>query len=295
MLAELNKKNSSLIQIRDFFQQRNITEVVSPCLHRYTIPDLNIEQFVVETQKEKLYLQSSPELFLKKMLIAGAGDIYSITSSFRKNEISDIHKQEFTMIEWYRKNIGYMNLCDETTDLILHLDQKKHNLQVIKMSYDSLLQKYLKRSYKNADIPFLRYFCQDKKISLPDGLSRDEILDLIISTHISCSFSSNLLHVIYDYPPSQAHCAKITNKKAARFEIYWGQTELANGCEELNDTNEQLQRFIDTNKQREKRALKPFVYDDDFVLNIKNIGKVSGVAVGFDRLFMKIYDAKKIL
>jgi lysyl-tRNA synthetase class 2 len=300
MSAELNKilttKSLFLQNIRLFLQKKDIVEVIVPVLDRFCIPDLHIEPVKLSIQNIPYFLQSSPELAIKRLLCQGVGDCYVILPSFRANENQgSIHKQEFTMLEWYRLDMDYMDLADEVIELFLLLDDNKHNLTVEKITYNNLLTKYCGLAYQDVTLENLKKICSDKSISLPIDNNKQDILDLIMGVYISEQFHKNTLTIVYNYPKEQASLSVIKNDISCRFEIYWDKIELANGFLELRDNKEQQDRFEAINIQRMQNQQDPLPIDRNFINNLEHMPLTSGVAVGLDRLFMKIADHDEIL
>ncbi|RLA06884.1 MAG: hypothetical protein DRQ51_07895 [Gammaproteobacteria bacterium] len=293
----LRTKSIFLQDIRLFMQNRDIMEVIVPVLDKFCIPDLHIEPLqILDDNNNEYFLQTSPELGIKKLLCQGAGDCYSILPAFRANEnIGPIHKQEFTMLEWYRIGLDYMDLSDEVVELFKLLDNNKHNLRVKKITHKDLFKKYCGLDYKKITIKILKKICAEKNISLPFATNKQDILDLIMGSYINKKFAKNTLTIIYNYPKEQASLSVLVNNMSCRFEIYWGDTELANGFLELRNKKEQQQRFETTNIKRGQKNLSALPIDDDFINNLENMKNTSGVAVGIDRLFMKIENHNAIL
>jgi lysyl-tRNA synthetase class 2 len=269
--AIIKLRAKMLSTVRDFFEEHGILEADCSILLKKPTVDANIKFF----QAENFYLPISPEFSLKKLLAQGLDSIYYLGHVFRKEELGALHCQEFTMIEWYRKNISFNLFIKECISLIvLFLGPCK----VQEYSYFSLLEQFCGiKNYemleKNALVKLLR--------SEPSGeLTKDELLILLMDEVIRTHFKEDALYVIYDYPIKQSLFAKHYKKDgrlvAKRFEIYYRDIELLNGCHELSDANELRKRL---------KGLTDDI-DELFLSSLDGIGNCYGAAAGFDRLLM---------
>jgi elongation factor P--(R)-beta-lysine ligase len=118
---EVNKIKSKLqlrakinAKIRDFFGKRDVLEVETPLLSHTTNPDPNLNSFSFEN----LYLQTSPEFAMKRLLAAGSGDIFQICKAFRREELGRLHNPEFTILEWYRLGFDHHDLMNEADEFL---------------------------------------------------------------------------------------------------------------------------------------------------------------------------------
>lgn len=276
-----------LSKVRSFFSKRKIIEVDPPAITKCPAIDHNIalmKTYVIDDVVG--YLHTSPEYCMKRLLSTYGFDIYFLGHVYRKNEIGQIHNPEFTMIEWYRKNISYENFLDEIVSLIkLFLP----SVPIKKSSYRDLLYKHTNIDPINGSFSEILSFVK-KHIDIQDeSLTRDDLLNLILSHLIEPTLGQNELFILDEYPKTQAALAKIDEKKqiAERFEFYYKGIELANGFHELNDEKEQRSRLISNNKDK-------LPIDEKFLSSLNGIGDCYGVAVGFDRLMMLKHDLKSI-
>ena len=104
--------------IRTFFADRGVLEVETPLLSKTTNPDPQVASMLAHNQGQALYLQTSPEFAMKRLLAAGYGSIYQICRAFREGEKGRRHHPEFTLLEWYRIGFDYQALMDEMEQLI---------------------------------------------------------------------------------------------------------------------------------------------------------------------------------
>lgn len=294
--STLIKRAKFIAQIRAFFTSRNVLEVETPLLSRNTITDLHLDPFethfeyAAEERLARLYLQTSPEFHMKRLLAAGSGPIFQICKAFRNEAAGTLHNPEFTMLEWYRLGFDDHQLMSELDELVQLLLNTK---PALKLSYQSVFQRFIKIDPLTITLEQLKQtittYSQDDW--LQQESSRDTLLQWLFSMVIEPQLGDDITPCfVFDFPATQAALAKInqTNTQVAhRFELYFKGIELANGYFELQDSKEQQCRFISDNRQREIEG-KPQRGADQFLLAALDSGLPScaGVALGVDRLFM---------
>jgi lysyl-tRNA synthetase class 2 len=236
------------------------------------------------------WLRTSPEFPLKRLLAGGIGDCYEIGKVFRDGEFGRRHNPEFSMLEWYRVGWNHLRLADEAEALLLGLFAEAGKpLQTLHTNYRKLfmdaigIDPLLACDASLADAVSAR-IC----ISL-DGLTRDDLLDLLLTHVIEPAFPDNQLTVIHDFPASQCALAKLRQDDVAvaeRFEIYIGSSELANGYHELNDAAEQRQRFEDDVLRRRSGGGELPDMDERLLQSLASLPDCAGIAMGLDRLML---------
>jgi len=282
-------------QVRAFFDERGCLEVDTPLLSPSTNTDVNIESIKASSLGKTLYLQTSPEFAMKRLLAAGSGSIYQICHAFREGEKGRRHNPEFTLLEWYRIGFDYEQLMDEIECLIDNLSGKSNQYQ--RISYRQLVLEHI-----SVDIDKVELLELQKKIdSLVPGtrsieLGFDQCLDILISLVIAPEMKGYVF--IYDYPVSQAALARVKTINPAvaeRFELFYDGLELANGFSELCDSSQQRQRFEGDNNRRLVAGVEPYPIDE-LLLSALNSGlpECAGVAIGLDRLLMVLLDKESI-
>jgi lysyl-tRNA synthetase class 2 len=282
--------------IRQYFTDQNVLEVSTPVLSFAGNTDPSIESFKTSSSTPQ-YLHTSPEFFMKRLLVEGCGSIYQICNVFREGESGRFHNPEFSMLEWYRLDYNYQQLMDDVLALISRVSDKSP--EVMKMSYQDAF-KSLGINPHAASEEKLAKLTEKQGISLQGmgKMSRDDWLNLLMSHVIEPGFDKEKLTFIYDYPASQASLAKVRKDKyplAERFELYWGGIELANGFTELQDVDEQRWRFNHDNQRRLKAGLEEVPVDEKFLDALaQGLPACSGVALGLDRLLMVISGATSI-
>ncbi len=296
------KKRSEIIQkIRDFFLSRDVMEVDTPILNRAGSTDIYLVNFVTHFQPIKqakpvsLYLQTSPEFYMKRLLAAGSGSIFQICKSFRNEEQGRMHAPEFTMLEWYRLDFDHHELMAEMDELLQSVLQ---TAPAEKISYEKLFLNYAGFNPHTVDEKILVEFMKEHKIFHVDA-DRDTHLQLILSELIEPKLAnSNVPVMIYDFPASQAALAKIRKADvdvAERFEVYYRGMELANGFHELTDAAEQRARFVSDNQRRRELNLPEVPMDEKLLAALAHgMPDCSGVALGIDRVMMLALAAREI-
>lgn len=295
MIAALRQRAALNACIRDFFATRGVLEVETPILSVAGNTEPNIDSFHtrfsghVDAGEAQRWLRTSPEYPLKRLLAAGVGDCYELGRVFRNGEAGGRHNPEFTMLEWYRVGWDHHRLIGETAALVraaLSLVQREARLEVI--DYRSLYRRQLGVDPFEADIDALRAPLSEIHID-PQGLTRDDWLDLLMTHCIQPAFGDDTMTVVHDWPASQAALARVrpgTPALAERFELYLGPVELANGYHELNDAAEQRARFErDLAVRRMRGAVLPPL-DEALLAALPQLPDCAGVAVGVDRLLM---------
>jgi len=299
-LQVLQLRARTLQKIRQFFQARQVLEVETPLLCSATNPDPHIDSFstaFIGPQAARginLYLQSSPEFAMKRLLSAGIGPIYQICKAFRQGELGKLHNPEFSILEWYRPGFTLDALIAEVDSLITQLftDANKTLGETQIVSYQQAFRSAVGIDPLEASAADLRRCAENNSIvvqGLPNE-ERDAWLDLLMSHVVQPTLGRNRLTFVTNYPVSQAALARVSpddERTAERVELFINGVELANGFYELSDTQEQKRRF---EKDLQLRALahqhQPPM--DEYLLQALHHGlpECSGVAVGLDRVMM---------
>jgi lysyl-tRNA synthetase class 2 len=299
-LDTLKQRAKLLADIRQFFAQRHVMEVETPILSTAAPTAPYVDSFKTYLHTQGYYLHTSPEFAMKRLLAAGSGAIYQIAKVFRHGEQGKQHAPEFTMLEWYRPDFSLTDLMDEVDMLMQSLLASPPTKR---LSYQEVIDQYLGIDALQVDIASLQALINTKipHHPLDDAMDKTALLEILMSQLVEPQLAIlNTPLMIYNFPPEQAQLAKIIkdgngNQVAARFELYAGGMELANGYDELQDADILLQRFEADNQQR-KQAGKPDIPLDINLLDAMKHGfpACSGVALGLDRLLMLLVDAKQI-
>ncbi|MBY5948519.1 elongation factor P--(R)-beta-lysine ligase [Photobacterium rosenbergii] len=294
-INRLRQRAATLATIRDFFAQREVMEVDTPAMSQATVTDIHLHTFQTTfvgpgyADGQQLYLMTSPEFHMKRLLAAGSGPIYQICKSFRNEESGRFHNPEFTMLEWYRPGFDHHALMDEMDDL---LQQVLKCGQVERMTYQQAFVDVLGVCPLEGDMADLKVAAAGlglADIAEPEQ-DRDTLLQLLFSVGVEPKIGQQTPAFVYDFPASQAALAQINpkdNRVAERFEVYFKGIELANGFHELSDGDEQLSRFEADNRKRIEMGLEPQPIDMHLVAALRaGFPDCAGVALGVDRLIM---------
>lgn len=254
-LAILQRRAKIVADIRRFFVEREVLEVETPLLGKYSVTDTYMNAIATDNPvggENQYYLQTSPEYAMKRMLADGFGAIFQICKAFRHGEYGSRHNPEFTLLEWYRPGFNHLNLMEEVAELIERLLPGTYCKRV---SYHDLFQQYFNINPHRADCKVLEAIARGKLDLQMESDNRDDWLNLIIGEIIEPQLGHEEPVFIFNYPASQAALAKIVTDSngdlvAERFELYFNGVELANGYNELTDVEEQQRRFTRDNRLR---------------------------------------------
>ncbi len=295
-LEVLRARADMLARIRAYFAAQEVREVETPALSPAAVSDPAIESIVVQPARgARLYLQTSPEYPMKRLLAAGFGDCYQVCPVFRDGETGRQHNPEFTLIEWYRLDFGVGEL-EHDVDRVLRVAcaELRDFPPARVVSYRDAMRDACGVDCASAAIPEIRAALAARGIepARPDGWQRDEWLDLLMGAVVGPGLGHESPVFVHDYPASQAALARLRElpdgtRVAERFELYVDGVELANGFRELGDAAEQRRRFDQDQATRRRRgqALRPL--DERLLAALASgLPECAGVALGFDRLVM---------
>ena len=291
-LANLKLRAALLEKLRAFFEARGMLEVDTPVLSYAGATDRHLASFQLEhPHSGRLYLQTSPEFPMKRLLAAGAGDIYQVCKVFRGDESGRLHNPEFTLVEWYRLGFDAHRLMQEVAELIGTLVPAAHR-PVEYLTYRDAFQQIAGfdpfTTDKSACLRSLQ--AAGRTLLADDMLDLDGWLDLVAGDLVYPQLGRNRLTFIYDYPASQAALARVRPGNppvAERFEAFFDGFELANGFHELTDANEQRRRFVADNAWRRAQGLPEVRMDENLLSALAHgLPDCAGVALGFDRVLM---------
>lgn len=298
-------RNDLYKNLRTFFDKEGFLEVETPILT--TIPGMEPHLNPFETsfntnfEKVNAYLNTSPELQMKKLLAEDLDKIFNITKVFRNGEVGGgRHNPEFTMLEWYRKNADYKDIMDDCENMISPLSSQENFQKPWKrVSVNELFISHLEIDLlQNQDYETFKNTAIDKNLDINACEDWDEIFFKIFLNHIEPHLGFDKATIVYDYPASQAALAKKKNAEpfwAERFELYINGIELANAFSELIDASEQRERLKEEQELRRKLGKTVFDIDEDFLNKLESIRTPSaGIALGLDRLLMCIHEKKHI-
>ncbi len=281
-------------RIREYFAAAGVLEVETPALSRFAVSDPHIETFAIAdaaVSPHALYLQTSPEFCMKRLLAADYPDIYSLCRVFRDGEAGRRHQPEFTMVEWYRRGFGLDAIIADTLKLVQAALPPDAAMQAQRYDYRQLFLEAVGVDPLCAPIRSLADAARaDDALRGTLGARRDDWLDLVLSMRIVPELARDRLTVVSHYPASQAALARLCPDDpdvADRFEVFCGPVELANGYVELTDAAEQASRFERDNAERSRRGQATRPVDTALLAAMRHgLPDCAGVALGFERLQM---------
>ena len=278
-----------LIQaVRNFFIEQDYLEIETPIRIPAPAPEAHIEA----VESGDWFLQTSPEICMKRLLAERYPRIFQICKCFRQGERGRLHLPEMTLLEWYRASSNYQDMMTECEALILAVARE------MGLKEDIL-------SYQGTKIcltpPWSRIAVSDAfdrfgSISLKAALAQDQF-DEIMVTEIEPNLGQLRPVFLYDYPACRGALARLKpqdSRYAERFELYIGGLEICNAFSELTDAVEQRARFERVLTYRRESGKCVYPMPHKFLQALKDMPEASGNALGMDRLVMIFADASAI-
>jgi lysyl-tRNA synthetase class 2 len=305
--------------VREFFDRRGYVEVDTPALQ--LSPGMEPHLTAFETalgepngDRQPVYLHTSPEFAMKKLLAAGMQRIFQLARVFRDGERSPRHHPEFTMLEWYQTGAGWRDIAEEAAEFVraacgpvvqrgdvsCDLSQPWEFLSVQDAfaRYAGIDLLATADDPLNPDTDMLCMFADGLGIRTADTDTWEDIFFRIYLDRIEPQLGVGAATVLHSYPASLAALARLSPEDVRvsdRFEIFICGLELANGYGELTDATEQRRRFAVMTAQRIAEGRAPYPVDEDFLAALENgIPDCAGIALGFDRLVMLAAGADRI-
>jgi lysyl-tRNA synthetase class 2 len=278
-----------LARTREFFAERGVLEVETPILGTSTATDPHIESMRATVSGRTYFLQTSPELFMKRLLAAGSGPIYQIGKVFRDGESGSRHNPEFTLLEWYRPGFDHHALMDEVDELlqaVLGCNASE------RFTYADAFERWVGVDPHRASAAELRARAEALGLRAPSsaGWSREDWLHLLLAEVVEPRIGTERPAFLYDFPrelKALARLRKVEPPVAERFEVFLRGLELANGYHELTDAAEQRARFLSDLETRRSLGRDEVPIDERLVAALRSgLPPCAGVALGFDRLVM---------
>lgn len=250
----LRLKSKFLWAIRDWFNQNGYEEVITPI----RVPSPALESNLVAIQSEDLWLHTSPEFAMKRVLSSGLHRIYQIATCFRSDEIGRHHSSEFSMLEWYRTGAGLWTFMDEVIEFINY-------------------------SFSQFDHPIPKW----ERISTHDLLSpnlspEDWFFQWVDTVEPNLPEAA----VVYNYPIWQSALSRTNQHSSERFEIYMNGVELGNAFHEELHSDSLRKRWESANIEKINNNLPEHPIDETFLTAVAKMPRCSGIAIGLDRLLM---------
>lgn len=279
--------------IRRFFDHRRYLEVDTPLLSHDVVIDAHLDPIETGVGGERLYLQTSPEAGMKRLLAAGSGSIWQLTRSFRQGELGALHNPEFVMLEWYGVATTWRDQMQLTEALVQQaatdLDASLKVRPADVLTYQQAFQRYVGIDPLVIEVQDLQQ-CVAEELDVPPPADRDDLLNLLLAEKIEPHLGRESPLFLIDYPASQAALAELSeddDRVARRFELYVHGIEICNGYQELTDA-EELHKREREQLQRRRQGGASQLPGAAMLLAAMEAGltRCSGVALGFDRLLM---------
>lgn len=305
-----------LRQIRQFFYDRDYTEVDTPLLAASPGMEPYLDPFETEfvqgARRVRVYLPYSPEYGMKKLLTLGFSRIFQIAHAFRNGELSRWHEPEFLLLEWYRALADYQNIMTEVEALLVYLTRhgayrvpwRDGTLDLTppwpRVPFAEVIRQFTGidiRAYPG-DVEGLRRAIEAGGLGpMPGGLDWNNAVLWLFITYVEPHLGRDRPVFVIDYPASMAALARVREADgvAERFELYVGGLELANGFTELTDPDEQACRFEQEREERIRRGVPPVPVDEAFLEALRmGLPPAGGVALGVDRLVALLMNAPDV-
>ncbi|WP_020682852.1 EF-P lysine aminoacylase EpmA [Marinobacterium rhizophilum] len=294
-IENLRRRAQILADIRRFFAERAVLEVETPALSHCAVSDPFIDSIEAAYAPfpggpvQSLYLQSSPEYAMKRLLAAGSGAIYQLGRAYRNGESGGRHNPEFTMLEWYRPDFDDRALMDEVEALVCSVLGLP---PIRRVTYRALFVDQLGLDPLTAPLAELKARARTALDVTMDDDDRDSWLNLLMSHLIEPALAGQGAVFVHEFPASQAALARLRTGEdgtsvAARFELFVEGMELANGYHELTDATEQARRLQADQQNRAALELPQRPLEQRLVGALAaGLPDCAGVALGVDRLVM---------
>ena len=332
-LEMLRHRAALLAVIRRVFDEAGYFEVETPVLSSDIVVDAWLDPFVADFLRsptdwsrggKPLYLQTSPEFAMKRLLAAGAKAIYQLGKVFRNGEVGQRHNPEFTMLEWYRVGDDHHAQMRFTEALVRRVFEAAENFndtgstgghrasakprlgpqEFERLTYDAAFDRYTGQRVLEESVESLASLASRHGLVAPPGLERDDRdgwLNWLLAELVEPHLGRDRPTFLYDYPASQAALARVSSSctgspaVAERFELYIDGVELCNGYHELTDPAALKQRIHEQSLLRSAAGFRPLPAESRLLSAMEaGLPASSGNALGVDRLIMLALGAKSL-
>ena len=273
--------------MRSSLKERDFIEVETPMMH--PIPGGAVARPFITNHNaldRDLYLRIAPELYLKRLLVGGFERVFEINRSFRNEGLSTKHNPEFTMLEYYEAYSSLDRTISFTEDMIKKASKEVNKSLLLQWGEDSIdLSSFRKVSLSDLVLEENSELTE-KSLQEMDGKNLLELFEETVEAKlIQPTF-------VIGYPVEVSPLSRRNNDNpeiADRFELFIGGKEIANGFCELNDPDDQAERFKDQVKAKDAGDKEAMAYDEDYVIALEHgMPPAVGVGIGIDRLVMLI-------
>lgn len=273
--------------VRRFFIDHDYLEIDTPCRIPAPAPEAHIDAEV----SGDWFLQTSPELCMKRLLAAGYPRIFQICSCFRQQERGRLHLPEFTILEWYTAGSHYLEMMDQCEDMVRHVAIALDFKDTLTYQDDTI---NLKKPWQRMSVS--EAFDSFTDISMEAAVAEDRF-DEVMAFDIEPNLGRQSPLFLYDYPVQSCALARVkpgSNSLVERFELYISGLELCNAFTELTDPVEQIIRFEEEQKRRRDAGKQMYPTPGKFLEALKKMPEATGNALGIDRLVMLFANTTKI-
>ena len=307
---------SKIVQgVRDYFTERDFVEVETPMMHSL-VTGAAARPFITHhnTLDMKLFLRIAPELYLKRLVVGGMDRVFEINRNFRNEGISVRHNPEFTMLEFYMAYADYKKLMDMTEELIAGLCQKLHGKKSVnyqgqeinlgtpwtRISIENAVSTMSGYKGKLSDANAMREYLKARGATLHGREGSGALLTMIFEEDVEKQLIQPTF--VTQYPVEVSPLARRANERSPagfdvtdRFELFVCGREIANGFNELNDPDDQRERFEAQLKEKDAGNVEATDYDADYILALEyGLPPTAGEGIGIDRLVMLLTDSPSI-
>ena len=309
-LPFLRRRAALTAATRRFFTDRGYQEVETPCLVPAPGAEVHIRAFATRFdpylgagEGRALWLRTSPELAIKRLLAGGSGPVFELARVWRNGEVSARHAPEFTMLEWYRPGLSFEGLMDETEAFIRAVCPPVVDHGGIRtdltLPFERLtMQDAFARHCNGLDLlgtegdaDRLRAAAAAAGFPPREGEGWEDLFFRLLLERVEPAIGRDRGTFLTHWPAPQAALARrdpADPRAALRFELFVAGIELANAFDELTDAAEQRARFREANEERRRiTGEHGWEVDEDFIAALEHgLPPTAGIALGFDRLAM---------
>ena len=315
-LERMRRRAGVVAAVRQWFAAADFLEVDTPVALSTVAPELHIEApevMLALPEPTRRFLQTSPELPMKRLLAAGFPRIYQIAAVFRDGDLGPVHRPEFRLLEWYRRDEPWSALLADCEGLlraaalaagcgeVVTWGERRMDLRgpFDRISVDEAFRVHAGFSILDAlQAEALRDELDRLGLHHAADDGWDDLYHRVFLSHVEPALLARERPLFLTRFPaplcSLARLASDDPRVAERFELYAGGLELANGFGELTDPEEQRRRFIGENALRVQRGLKSYPLDERFLATLAHVPPCAGIALGLERLLMPLLNAEDL-